>query len=113
MMSGGHWYEYLVTWPVWKYAYVLAGAIARSFADNRENPRTGRQFLKFTCTNAILSTACAALVLPLSAEFGLNSNWQHLLLFFAGYMGLVFIDLVQAKIRFAIDQIAKGGERKP
>jgi hypothetical protein len=105
-----NWYEYLITWPVWKYLYVLAGAIARSFADNRdaEVKRSGKEFMKFVCANAVLSTACAAVVLPLSAEMGFNSNWQHLALFFAGYMGLGFLDLVQAKLRFAINE--KGGK---
>jgi hypothetical protein len=105
-----NWYEYLITWPVWKYLYVLAGAIARSFADNRdaEVKRSGFEFMKFVGANAVLSTACAAVVLPLASELKLNHNWQHLLLFFAGYMGLGFIDLVQAKIRYALNQNQKG-----
>ena len=106
------WQEYLLTWPIWKYAYVLAGAIARSFADNRDvaTKRTGKAFLRFVCANAVLSTACAAVVLPLSSELGLNSNWQHLLLFFAGYMGLGFLDLVQAKVRFALSNTHQKGD---
>lgn len=103
-MHGENWLEYLLSWGIIKYAYLLAGSLTGSFGQNKNNERSGIGFLKFAASNAVIATACSAIVFPLSAELGLNSNWEHILLFFAGYMGLGFIDMVQARVRFFINQ---------
>jgi hypothetical protein len=105
-MNSSGWWEFLLSFQFLKY--VIAGSIARSFADNKAIGKTGRDFMRFAVANAILATAVSAVVRPLSAELGFNTNWQNMALFFAGYLGIGFLDIVQAKLRFAITE--KGGK---
>jgi hypothetical protein len=108
LTNSNEWYQYLISLHVLKY--VIAGSIARSFADNKAIGKTGKDFVKFAIANAVLATACSAVVGPLSAELGLSENWQKLLLFFAGYMGLGFLDIIQAKLRYILKDREKSDE---
>lgn len=99
------WTDLLITlqWPFF-------GAVARTFQDNRQLNKSGWALMRLHTVNAMIAFSCAQIVFPISAELGLSKNWQAALLYIAGYWGLGFLDVVQAKIRWHMNRF--GGQYK-
>lgn len=79
--------------------FALYGSAARTLADNRDTGKTGWALVWLLSANAVISSFCGLMAVPVAQLLQLNGGWRLFLAGMAGYMGQGFLTSLETLVQ--------------